>query len=211
MCWSRLWNTSSGRKTGFPLTYRNNYYNNEDPQYEDSQEHLLTPRLDFWFNIRHGISLEYGFDRGNFERAPDVDGHLGRARYTYRFAPRPRFSGNTFLSHVILRIRGSTTMCKTHRSALLMPLVQPQKEVSRSAIFGKLRTRGETGWLVGEGRFEHPHPVYGLFHFSAGRLPGRLFYGLKFRVQPILWGVWVDQASSCPEIFGRTHRFGCSR
>ena len=82
-----------GKEDRLSLTYRNNYYNNESEVYEDSQEHRLTPRLDFWFNIRHGISLEYAFDQGLFERSPDFEGHLGRARYTYRFSPQTSIFG----------------------------------------------------------------------------------------------------------------------
>jgi hypothetical protein len=88
-----------GKEDRFSLTYRNNYYKNDDPQYQDSQENLLSPRLDFWFNIRHGISLEYAYDQGNFEQSPDVEGHLGRARYTYRFAPQTSIFGEYVFVH----------------------------------------------------------------------------------------------------------------
>ena len=76
-----------GRENRFFLGYQHNYYHNQNEGFQDSQEHSLTPQLDYWFNIRHGISLQYSFARGNFERNPDVDGHTGRARYTYRFNP----------------------------------------------------------------------------------------------------------------------------
>jgi hypothetical protein len=82
-----------GKESRFSLAYLNNYYENENPTYEDSQEHALTPRLELWFNIRHGISLEYSFDKGDFERSPEMIGHLGRGRYNYRFNPRTTIFG----------------------------------------------------------------------------------------------------------------------
>jgi len=82
-----------GRESRFSLTYLNNYYENENSQFEDSQEHALTPRLELWFNIRHGISLEYTFDRGDFERSADFDGHIVRGRYNYRFNPHTTVFG----------------------------------------------------------------------------------------------------------------------
>jgi hypothetical protein len=85
-----------GRESLFSLTYMNNYYNNENSAYEDSQEHALTPRLDLWFNIRHGISLEYTFDKGDFQRSADFNGHVARGRYSYRFNPHTTIFGEHF-------------------------------------------------------------------------------------------------------------------
>jgi len=87
----------------FSLIYLNNYYKNDDPQYEDSQEDRLT--LD-WISGSTSAwnSLEYGFSRGDFERSPDVEG-IWAVRYTYRFAPQTSIFGITSLSVAILRIR----------------------------------------------------------------------------------------------------------
>jgi len=80
-----------GRENFFNLNYRNNIYQTKSLQYEDSQEHYINPRLDYWFNIRNGITFEYALTLGDFERSPDLVGHLGRGRYTYRFNPRTSF------------------------------------------------------------------------------------------------------------------------
>lgn len=82
-----------GKESRFSLTYLNNYYNNENPIFEDSQEHALIPRLELWFNVRHGISLEYTFDKGDFDQSPDFNGHLARGRYNYRFNPHTTIFG----------------------------------------------------------------------------------------------------------------------
>jgi len=79
------------------INYRNTIYQNQNPAYEDSQENALIPRLIYWFNIRNGITLEYGYIRGDFERSPDFVVHLARGRYTYQFNPRTSlFVENTF-------------------------------------------------------------------------------------------------------------------
>jgi hypothetical protein len=70
------------------MNYRNNIYQTRSTRLEDSQENFISPRLVYWFNIRNGIALEYGFTQGDFERSPDFDGHMARGRYTYRFNPR---------------------------------------------------------------------------------------------------------------------------
>ena len=37
---------------------------------EDSQENFFNPILNYWFNIRHGLTLEYGYTIADFERNP---------------------------------------------------------------------------------------------------------------------------------------------
>lgn len=87
-----------GKENHISLNYQNNIYNNQDLRFEDSQENFLNPKLTYWFNIRNGISLEYGLTLGNFERSPDLTGHMATGRYTYRFNPRTSIFGEyTFL------------------------------------------------------------------------------------------------------------------
>jgi len=83
-----------GKENRLSLYYRNNIYENDSPQYEDSRENYISPRIDHWFNIRNGITLEYGYTMGDFETSPDFQGHLGRGRYTYRFNPRTSIFGD---------------------------------------------------------------------------------------------------------------------
>lgn len=87
-----------GREDRFDLNYRNMIYENESPRFEDSKENHINPRLTYFFNIRNGVLLEYGLTFGNFERSPDMVGHMARARYTYRFNPQTAiFVEYTFL------------------------------------------------------------------------------------------------------------------
>ena len=88
-----------GREDIFSIYYENNIYRNQSPLSEDSTENFINPRLTYWFNIRNGLSLDYGLTLGNFQRSPDLIGHIATGRYTYRFNPMTSVFGEyTFLS-----------------------------------------------------------------------------------------------------------------
>ena len=77
-----------GKEDIISVNYLSNVYKNRDnSDFEDSTENYINPKVTYWFNIRHGVSLEYGLDLGTFQRSPDMTGNLGRGRYTYRFDP----------------------------------------------------------------------------------------------------------------------------
>jgi hypothetical protein len=82
-----------GRDNTFGFNYRNNTYRIKSELFEDSMENYINPRLTYWFNIRNGITLEYGLTLGDFERSSDLTGHMGTGRYTYRFNPRTSVFG----------------------------------------------------------------------------------------------------------------------
>ena len=76
-----------GREDQVELTYVDNYYTNDNPDTEDSHGKTISSRLGYWFNIRNGVSLEYAYNIGNFDRSEDFTGHHTLGRYTYRFNP----------------------------------------------------------------------------------------------------------------------------
>jgi len=82
-----------GRENIFGINYRNNTYRIKSRLFEDSMENYINPRLSYWFNIRNGITLDYGFTLGDFEHTPDFVGHAVTGRYTYRFNPRTSVFG----------------------------------------------------------------------------------------------------------------------
>ena len=85
-----------GRENLFSVLYRNNIYQNQNPLFEDSQENTVNPRVNYWFNIRNGITLEYILTFGHFETSPNLISNGARARYTYRFDPRLSLFGEYF-------------------------------------------------------------------------------------------------------------------
>ena len=87
-----------GPENLFALKYRNNIYRPEGNSSEDSQENFFNPILNYWFNIRNGLTLEYGYTIADFERSLDFDGHLARGRYTHRFNPKT----SVFVEHIYM-------------------------------------------------------------------------------------------------------------
>jgi hypothetical protein len=87
----RLGREAEGQVSLISLNYLNNIYRNKSDIYEDSTENYINPMLDYWFDIRNGITFDYGLTLGDFERSPDLTGHVIMGRYTYRFNPRTSF------------------------------------------------------------------------------------------------------------------------
>jgi hypothetical protein len=83
-----------GRENIIALNYRNNVYNTTSRTDEDSVENFVNPRVAYWFDIRNGVSFEYGLTLGDFQRSPDLVGNMAAARYTYRFNPRTSVFGD---------------------------------------------------------------------------------------------------------------------
>jgi hypothetical protein len=93
-----------GPENRLGVNYRNNLYRTESASGRDSQENYINPFFSYWFDKQNGISLDYGYTRGDFEKDPDLTGHQANARYTNRFSPQSSvfaeytFSRRTFES-----------------------------------------------------------------------------------------------------------------
>ncbi len=77
-----------GRENFFSINYTSNIYNIQSRVYQDSMGNLINPKLAYWFDIRNGVSLEYGLTLADFQRSPDLVGHMFKGSYTYRFNPK---------------------------------------------------------------------------------------------------------------------------
>jgi hypothetical protein len=77
-----------GRENLVSLLYRNNIYRNNNDLFEDSTENTIRPLLNYWFDIRNGVTLEYVLTSGHFQRSPDLWAHQARGRYTFRLDPK---------------------------------------------------------------------------------------------------------------------------
>ena len=82
-----------GRENLLSVLYRNNIYRNQSPQYEDSMENTLNPRLTYWFDINNGVSLDYYLTLNTYQVSPDQLTNAITPRYTYRFNPRTSVFG----------------------------------------------------------------------------------------------------------------------
>lgn len=75
------------------INYRNNVYEIQSRLWEDSVENFINPILTYWFDIRNGVSFQYGLTLGNFQKSSDLVGHTATGRYTYRFNPNTSIFG----------------------------------------------------------------------------------------------------------------------
>jgi hypothetical protein len=82
-----------GRENLLSVLYRNNIYENQNPQFEDSMENTLNPRLAYWFDIRNGVSLDYYLTLNTYQVSPDQLVNGVTPRYTYRFNPTTSIFG----------------------------------------------------------------------------------------------------------------------
>jgi hypothetical protein len=82
-----------GAENRLGLNYRNNIYRTESATSENSQEDYINPFIDYWFDQRNGLHLEYGYTIGSFDRSADMTGHMANVRYTNRFAPKASVFG----------------------------------------------------------------------------------------------------------------------
>ena len=83
------------------VLYRNNIYNvsGHDLRFEDSMENTITPKFNYWFDIRNGVSLEYDLTFGDYERSADQLSQGVRTRYTHRFNPRTSIFGEYYFQN----------------------------------------------------------------------------------------------------------------
>ncbi|MDY6973939.1 MAG: outer membrane beta-barrel protein, partial [Thermodesulfobacteriota bacterium] len=69
---------------------------NDDPAMEDSTEHGPSGTLSYWFDLRNGVELGYGFTRYQFDQedgpaaSDDIDSHEADVGYIHQFGPRTR-------------------------------------------------------------------------------------------------------------------------
>ena len=88
------------------VLYRNDIYHNYNPLFESSQENTIDPRLNYWFDARNGVTLEYIvtsgtysrylLDSGTYSHDPNQLEQGVRGRYTYRFDPRTSIFGEYY-------------------------------------------------------------------------------------------------------------------
>ena len=83
-----------GKENRLALNYVNNIYRTQNPSAGDSTENSVNPTLTYWFDIRNGVSLEYGLSLGHFQKSPDLTGQRAAARYIHRFNPRTSLYAN---------------------------------------------------------------------------------------------------------------------
>jgi hypothetical protein len=76
------------------LLYQNMIYRVEGGTGNDSTGNSINTSLNYWFNIRNGISLAYTYETAQFEFSPNWVGSTVKGEYHYRFNPRTMIFGS---------------------------------------------------------------------------------------------------------------------
>jgi len=205
-----------GRENLASLLYRNNVYRNQNPLFEDSAENTINPLLNYWFDIRNGVTLEYRLTFGNFETSPDLTGHEVRSRYTHRVDPKLSFFGEyTFTKYDFqrpgvdydvhnpslgLEYRFSPTLTGTLQGGYYWQLSDDEDSESRGPFFSvSLIQRGQktTYVLLGEGGyykdyFSSENLGFGKYYRAYGTVTHRFTQRLSFEATGSMERPWYD-------------------
>lgn len=83
-----------GTEDFFTVKYQNNVYNVQSGLYENSIGNTINSNINYWFDIRNGVSFGYALAFANFQQSadvlnpsPDLMQNTATGRYTYRFNP----------------------------------------------------------------------------------------------------------------------------
>jgi putative beta-barrel porin BBP2 len=87
-----------GPENSLTVDYRQSDLENEDKTLDDGRTQVPSAKMIYWFNVKNGIELNYGFTKGDFWRddnsiaGDDYDGNSAGIRYIHRFTPHTRGS-----------------------------------------------------------------------------------------------------------------------
>ena len=100
------------------VAYSNNLLLNEDPTLDDGTIQNLSADMNYWFTIKNGIQLNYGFTKAIFWRddgglpGDDYDGNEAGIRYIRRFSRQTRASAGYGFTNRIFQ--GATEDYEVH-------------------------------------------------------------------------------------------------
>lgn len=177
-----------GRENLAQLLYRNNIYRNNNPLFEDSTENTINPLLNYWFDIRNGITLEYTLTFGHFQVSDDLVSHEARGRYTHRFDPKlslfgefiytkEHFMGNTADDDVYspslgIEYKFSPTLTGTLQGGYFWQFAQDDSRTEGPSFLLSLIQRGQkTSYAL------TLHGGYSRDYFTAQNLGFEKYYG----------------------------------
>jgi outer membrane receptor protein involved in Fe transport len=93
-------NHQFGKYHAFRLGYSHYLLNNDDPAYEDKQEHKASGGLTYWFGPEWGFDVDGQYTRGIFEVSNNLDEYQGSVSLLKRFGKH--FIGYVRYSHSVV-------------------------------------------------------------------------------------------------------------
>ncbi len=92
-----------GKEDFFAINYQNNVYNIQSRLNQNSMENAISSNINYWFDVRNGVSFGYNYAFANFQNSadtvtvnPSLDlvRNTATGRYTYRFNPKTSVFAN---------------------------------------------------------------------------------------------------------------------
>jgi len=87
-----------GPENSLTVDYRHSALENKDKTLDDGRTQAPSARMIYWFDVKNGVELNYGFTKADFWRddnsiaGDDYNGHSAGIKYIYRFSPHTRGS-----------------------------------------------------------------------------------------------------------------------
>jgi hypothetical protein len=111
-----------GPENTLNLGFRHSYLKNEDPTLDDGTIQSPFANITYWFNVKNGLDLNYGYTKAIFWRddglppGDDYEGHAAGMTYNHRFTTSSRGSaGYTFTSR---DFEGTTENYEIHEGSI---------------------------------------------------------------------------------------------
>ena len=102
-----------GREDLIELNYTDNYYHSQNPTVGTIHLDSVTPRFTYWFNINHGVLLDYTFMKGLYDFSRTLPATAPGPAIPIVSIPRHRFSENLFIPISIMTLQGSIILSTT--------------------------------------------------------------------------------------------------
>ena len=99
-------NHQFGEYHSFSLGYSHNILSNDDPAYEDKQNHNASAGLTYWFGPKWGFDVNGSYKRGEFEVSDNVNEYQGSLSLLKRFGKH--FTGHIRYSHLVVNYDGES-------------------------------------------------------------------------------------------------------
>jgi len=153
-------NHQFGEYHSFRLGYSHHLLSNDDPVYEDKQNHNAGAGLTYWFGPKWGFDVNGSYMRGEFEVSDNVNEYQGSVSLLKRFGKH--FIGHIRYSHLVVNYDGESGDDTTYIPTIGFKY-DIEKDISLIADVGYFYTDSElrenTSNAIGDlrliKRFEH--------------------------------------------------------
>jgi hypothetical protein len=196
-------NHQFGKYHSFGLGYSNYLLNNDDPAYEDKQEHKASAQLTYWFGPKWGFDVGGQYTRGIFEVSDNVNQYQGNVSLLKRFGKQ--FIGFIRYTHLVVNYDDRSGSDTTYIPSVGFKY-DIEKDISLIADAGFFYTESDF-----RGNQSSPNGDLRLIkEFEHGRLNLALLGGYDYSfysTETLGYGVYYEASASLSRQLGK-HVYG---